>query len=171
MRAYVDAVRLIGARVEFGTLMAVGANAPPELQSELEAQARGLPLRIVPYVQHSRSHMAAADLVVCMAGYNTVSEVVYLKKKSLIVPRPGPSAEQRMRAGLFAEKGLIDVLDPTDLSPESLAQRLLEDLERTDYPVNGDVVPMDGARQAAGWLLELLREESHGEESRREQHV
>jgi len=76
-----------------------------------------------------------------------------------------------MRAGLFAEKGLIDVLDPTDLSPESLAQRLLEDLERTDYPVNGDVVPMDGARQAAGWLLELLREESHGEESRREQHV
>ena len=158
MRTYVDAVRLLGARVEFGTLMAIGANAPPGARVELEAKARGLPLRIVPYVQHGRSHMAAADLVVCMAGYNTVSEVVYLKKKALIVPRPGPSAEQRMRARLFAERGLIDVLDPTDLSPESLARRLLEDLERTDYPVDGKVVPLDGARQAAGWLLELLRQ-------------
>src|SRR5439155_498363 len=61
MRTYVDAVRLLGARVEFGTLMAIGANAPPGARVELEAKARGLPLRIVPYVQHGRSHMAAAD--------------------------------------------------------------------------------------------------------------
>jgi predicted glycosyltransferase/glutathione synthase/RimK-type ligase-like ATP-grasp enzyme len=166
MRTYVDAIRLLGARARFGTLMAVGANAPPQLVGELEAKARGLPVRIVPYVQHSRSHMAAADLVVCMAGYNTLSEVLYLMKKALVVPRAGPSAEQRMRAGIFAERGLIDVLDPTALSPESLAQRLVQDLERTDYPMDGKGVPLDGASQAAGWLLELLRDESH-----KEQHV
>jgi predicted glycosyltransferase len=158
MRAYVGAVRILGARADFATLMAVGANAPPEIRRELEAEARGLPIRIVPYVEDSMSHMAAADLVVCMAGYNTLTEVLYLKKKALVVPRPGPSAEQRMRAGLFARRRLIDVLDPTDLSPEPLAARLLEDWERTDYPAESEAIPMDGAKQAADRLVELLRE-------------
>jgi predicted glycosyltransferase/glutathione synthase/RimK-type ligase-like ATP-grasp enzyme len=161
MRSYVQAVRLLGPRVKFGTLMAVGANAPPEILAELEAAARGLPIRVVPFVEHSRSHMAAADLVVCMAGYNTLSEVLYLKKKALVVPRPGPSAEQRMRAELFAKRGLIDVLDPTDLSPETLAQRLVEDLDRTDYPAVADGIPLDGAKQAADRLIEHLRNAAH----------
>jgi predicted glycosyltransferase len=158
MRTYVQAVRLLGARAKFGTLLAVGVNAPRQLRAELEAEASGLPIRIVSYVQHSRSHMAAADLVVCMGGYNTVSEVLYLKKKALVVPRAGPSMEQTMRAALLARRGLIDVLDPADLCAEKLAQRLMEDLERTDYPTADTVVPMDGARQAADRLLELVRE-------------
>src|SRR5207244_6402807 len=92
----------------------------------------------VPYVDDSPSCIAGAALVVCMAGYNTLSEVLYLKKKALVVPRSGPSAEQRTRARLFAERRLIDVLDPADLSPEKLAQRLMEDLRRNDYPVDRD---------------------------------
>lgn len=163
MRTYVQAVRLLGPRAQFATLLAVGVNAPAELQAELQAEARGLPIRIVPYVHHSRSHMAAADLVVCMAGYNTISEVLYLKKKALVIPRAGPSAEQRMRAELLAQRQLIDVVDPAELSAEKLAERLMEDLERTDYPADGDVVPLDGARQAADRLLELLRGEARGE--------
>jgi len=95
--------------------------------------------------------------VVCMAGYNTLSEVLYLKKKALVVPRNGPSAEQRMRAGLLAKKHLIDVLDPTGLSPEKLAHRLVEDLERDDYPVQNGALPMDGIKHAADRLLELVR--------------
>ncbi|OLE20918.1 MAG: hypothetical protein AUI36_34625 [Cyanobacteria bacterium 13_1_40CM_2_61_4] len=113
-------------------------------------------MRLVSHVDDSLSQIAAADLVVCMAGYNTLSEVLFLKKKALVVPRSGPSAEQRMRAGLFAAKGLIDMLDPSDLSPEKLAKRLVADLERNDYPAKGEAVPMDGARQAADRLLETV---------------
>jgi len=158
MRTYVQAIRILGSRADFATLMAVGVNALPEIHLQLDAEARGLPIRIVPFVDDSTSYIAAADLVVCMAGYNTLSEVLYLKKKALVVPRSGPSAEQRTRAGLFAQRGLIDVLDPADLSPEKLAQRLLEDLGRKDYPVDGEALPMDGARQASDRLLELVHE-------------
>jgi len=161
MRTYVQAVRILGPRVDFATLMAVGVNAPPEIRLELEAEARGLPVRIVPYVEDSRSHMAAADLVVCMAGYNTLSEVLYLKKKALVVPRGGPSAEQRTRTRLFAQRRLIDALDPADLSPEMLAQRLVEDLGRNDYPAAGEAIPMDGARQAVDRLLEVVGERAY----------
>jgi predicted glycosyltransferase len=156
MRTYVEAVRLLGPRAKFATLMAVGVNAPAKRQAELQAQANGLPIRVVPYVHHSRSYMAASDLVVCMAGYNTLSEVLYLRKKALVVPRSGPSAEQRMRAGLLAQRQLIDVIDPAELNAEQLAQRLVEDLERTDFPADSAAVPLDGARQAADRLLELL---------------
>src|SRR5438309_8718216 len=73
----------------------------------------------------------------------------------------GPSAEQRTRARLFAQRRLIDVLDPADLSAEKLAQRLVEDLRRNDYPVDSEALPMDGAREAADRLLELVREETY----------
>ena len=161
MRTYVRAVRMLGSRADFTTLMAVGVNAQPEFCRELEAEARGLPVRLVSYVDDCLSQIAAADLVVCMAGYNTLSEVLYLKKKALVVPRSGPSAEQKMRAGLFAARGLIDMLDPSDLSPDKLAQRLVADLERNDYPAAGEAVPMDGARQAADRLSELVRERAY----------
>jgi len=161
MRTYLQAVRILGPNVDFATLMAVGVNAPPEVHLELKAEAKGLPVRIVPYVDDGPSYIAAAALVVCMAGYNTLSEVLYLKKKAIVVPRNGPSAEQRTRARLFAQRRLIDVLDPADLSPEKLAQRLVEDLRRNDYPVDGEALPMDGAREAADRLLELVREEAY----------
>ena len=129
----------------------------PDFARKLAAEARGLPIRILPFVDDSTSCIATADLVVCMAGYNTLSEVLYFKKKALVVPRSGPSAEQRTRAGLFAQRCLIDVLDPADLSPESLAERLVEDLERSDYPKPNGTPPMDGAVQAADRLWELLQ--------------
>src|SRR5881396_1532309 len=151
-----SAVRLLGPRAVFETLMAVGVNAPPEIRRELEAEARGLPVRLVSHVDDSLSQIAAADLVVCMAGYNTLSEVLFLKKKALVVPRSGPSAEQRMRAELFAARHLVDMLDPNDLAPETLAERLIADLERNDYPAGGDAVPMDGARHAADRLMEAV---------------
>ncbi len=157
MRAYVRAIRLLGKRVDFMTLMAVGVNAPPEIIRELEGEAQGLPVEITPHVEDSLSHIAAADLVVCMAGYNTLSEVLHLRKKALVVPRAGPSAEQTMRAGLFASRDLIEMLDPRELSPEALAQRLLVALRREDFPARDGAIEMNGARQAASCLLELIR--------------
>ena len=156
LRTYVQAVRLLGSRAGFVSLLALGANTPPELRPELEAASRGLPVRIVPFVEDAPSHMAAADLVVCMAGYNTLSEVLYLKKKALVVPRPGPSAEQRTRARLFAQKQLIDVLDTVELTPSTLAERLIRNLERTDLPAAEGAPPFDGAREAARHLLATL---------------
>lgn len=157
MLAYLRAVRLLGNGVDFLTLMAVGVNAPIEMVRELEDEAQGLPVQIASHVEDSLSHIAAADLVVCMAGYNTLSEVLHLRKKALVVPRAGPSAEQRMRAGLFAARGLIEMLDPRELSPEVLAQRLMAALQREDFPAQDEAVEMNGARQAASCLLELLR--------------
>jgi len=157
MRTYLQAIRFLGCRADFVTLMSPGVNAPPEFRRELEAEAQGLPVQLVSYVDDSMSHIAAADLVVSMAGYNTLSEVLSLRKKALIVPRAGPSVEQTTRARLLAKRGLIDVIEPKDLFPENLAERLLLDLQRSDYPAYDEPIDTRGARHAAIRLSELIR--------------
>src|SRR5207249_9823889 len=150
------AIRLLGDRADFTTLMALGVNSPADKSRELVQEAEGLPVQVVPYVTDSLSQIAAANLVVCMAGYNTLSEVLTLRKKALVVPRSGPSAEQTMRAELFTERGLIDMIHPQQLSPERLAERLIVDLDRDDYPAEDKVIDTSGAERASSSLLELV---------------
>jgi predicted glycosyltransferase len=106
--------------------------------------------------------MAAADLVVCMAGYNTLAEVLQLGRKALVVPRAGPSAEQQMRCRLLAQRNLIDVLYPGQLSPQTLAERLLLDLERNDYPSRDAAVDTQGVHRVAALLLKLAGARAYG---------
>jgi predicted glycosyltransferase len=155
MQTYLRALRHLGSRVDFATLMAIGVNAPRAVRQELLHEAEGLPVHIVSHVDDSVSVMAAADLVVCMAGYNTLAEVLHLGRKALVVPRAGPSAEQQMRCRLFAQRNLIDVLYPGQLSPQTLAERLVLDLERDDYPSRDGVVHTRGLHAAAALLLKL----------------
>jgi predicted glycosyltransferase len=119
-------------------------------------------VQIVSHVDDSMSAMAAADLVVCMAGYNTLAEVVQLGRKALVVPRAGPSAEQQMRCRLFEQRNLIDVLYPGQLSPQTLAERLLLDLERNDYPARDGVVDTHGVYTAAFLLQSLAGVRAYG---------
>ena len=156
MKTYIQALRHMDDCTGILTVMAVGVNLPVEMMAELVRDAQGLPIQVLPHVDDSLSHIAAADLVVCMAGYNTLSEVVSLRKRALVVPRNGPSEEQRMRAGLFARRGLLEMLDPRDLTPQVLAQRLNAALLRDDSSVNDMNIEMNGAGRAAGRLLELL---------------
>lgn len=163
MRTYLHALRWLGPRVDFASVLAVGANAPSELQAELCNEADGLPVRIVPFVEDSLSVIAAADLMVCMAGYNTLAEVLRVGRRALVVPRAGPSAEQRMRSQLFLERGLVDVVFPEELSPQRLAERMLDGLERNGSTTAAARVDTSGLRNVAGHLLRLAGAPVHAQ--------
>jgi predicted glycosyltransferase len=60
-----------------------------------------------------------------------------------------------MRCRLFEQRNLIDVLYPGQLSPQTLAERLLLDLERDDYPSRDRAVDTHGVYVAA-FLMQLL---------------
>jgi predicted glycosyltransferase len=79
--------------------------------------------------------MNAADFVITMGGYNTVMEAVSLRKKILVIPREGPSAEQRTRAALLADMGLIRTLELCDATPSRLGAMVREGLnDRSTTP-------------------------------------
>ena len=100
----------------------------------------------------------AADVVVCMAGYNTVVETVSRGLPVVCVPRPGPRAEQRLRAQAFADLGLLRVVEPECLDPAILRAEVtaaIADGRRDPAASTRRIVDFDGARRAAAHLLEL----------------
>jgi predicted glycosyltransferase len=140
-----------------GTPMVVVAG-PLMAHEQVEAlreSARGLDVR----VETSRRDLAAvvvgARAVVCMAGYNTVSEVLRAAKPTLLVPRARPSAEQLIRARALAEKGTASMLHPDDMSPATMATALHALLRRT--PPHVDPAQYDGAARAATALMAMAR--------------
>lgn len=133
-------------------LVVTGPFLPRDQQALLRRRARDLPVNVLSTVSDSPSYMATADLVVTMAGYNTTAELLRVGAPALLVPRPGPSAEQQMRARLLAQRGWVDWLPPASLCPESLAASVLAGLEaRTG---GATVRPdLDGLERAAQQLV------------------
>lgn len=96
--------------------------------------------------------MVAADVVLTGAAYNTLVESIGLGRPVLSMPRPGPSAEQTLRAGLFERLGLLRTI-PADCSPAGLAELLLN-VGSSPTP---QVQPqLDGRARVASTLLEML---------------
>ncbi|EGB15232.1 Glycosyltransferase 28 domain-containing protein [Pseudodesulfovibrio mercurii] len=116
--------------VDFKTLMITGPFLSPERLDELADRARALKVQIKPFVRNMEKRMARSDLVVSMGGYNTMCEILSLKKPSLIIPRDNPRREQLIRAQVFKDRGLCDYIPWGQVSPETMRAKinaLLED--------------------------------------------
>jgi len=155
MHAYLEALPRLGIPSP-ATLMITGPFLPEAELRTLRERAASLPVQIRASVGEGLDTMNVADLVVCMAGYNTLSEVLRLGKRAIVVPRPGPSAEQGMRARLFAERGLVDVVEPGTLSASTLAHALVKNLIARSRPAPRHVPDLDGVERATEALLECL---------------
>ena len=143
MQAALEAFKLLGKARPFDALIITGPLMEPDQRQRLRNDAAELGIPVEASVENGLSYMNAADLVITMAGYNSLSEILHLNRKALVVPRSGPSSEQMMRTKLFHDRGLIDVLEPCTLTP------------RTDYPVPDQAVELFGGRRAAAELLEF----------------
>jgi predicted glycosyltransferase len=71
-------------------------------------------------VQGVSSWFSHADALVCMGGYNTLSEAVSRGTPTLCVPRVQPRREQLIRARAFADLGLVRLVEPELLDPRLL---------------------------------------------------
>jgi predicted glycosyltransferase len=134
-------------------VIVTGPFLPAGQRRELLQLASDLPVHVITSVDDSLALLGAADLVVAMAGYNTTAEIVSLGRRALLVPRAGPSAEQRMRASAFAERGWISWLPPESLSVSTLAGALLDQLQSASRSIQGDGPDMGGRSAAVQHLL------------------
>lgn len=151
----IDAVPTITADRECSIVIVTGPFLPAAERLDLLRRARGLPVRVLKSVSDTGTYMRSADLVVAMAGYNTSVELLRVGRRALLVPRAGPSAEQQMRAQLFAERGWVDWLPPGQLVPELLGKAMLAAL---DKPVGSstDRPDLDGLHAATAHLVSLV---------------
>jgi predicted glycosyltransferase len=98
------------------------------------------------------------DVLVCMGGYNTLSEAISRGTPTLCVPRVYPRREQLIRARSFARLGLLTVVEPELLDPEGLRREVaaLIGASRSQIAQRArSRLGFGGARRAAAELLEL----------------
>jgi predicted glycosyltransferase len=133
-----------------------GPFMPVELIADLERRAGSLPIQMLEAVNDSTSYISAADLVIAMAGYNTSVEILRMKTPAILIPRAGPSAEQRTRARLFAEKGWVNMIDPDELTYENLADCISNHLKYPRAIKPGTLPNLSGAATAAKHTLAVL---------------
>jgi predicted glycosyltransferase len=128
--ALLAAVPTIQAAGSCHVVLVTGPFLHADQLRELALRAEGLPVTVLTSVSDAMCYAASADLVVAMAGYNTTAEILAVGTPALLVPRQGPSAEQQMRARLFAERGWVDWLRPQDLSAGTLGRAVIRALHR-----------------------------------------
>lgn len=157
MRSLLDAVPLLeAAGLSFRMVMVTGPFMPEAQRQELQARAVGLPVRVRKTVSDPFSYMTAADAVVAMAGYNSTMEILRSGTPSVLVPRVGPSKEQRMRVRILRSRGWIDSIDPTKVTGTKLAEAIKKALERGRPNDASDGPELNGLHQAVAHLLALL---------------
>ncbi len=143
----------------FDSLLVLGPLMAASERKQLHAyRQKGLPLSMLDFSSDLYSYMNTADLVVSMGGYNSFCEIMSLKKQAIIVPRVKPRIEQLIRAECFSARGLVQMLHPKHLKPESLFNEIKKGFESRN-PVSPPAagLTMDGAMKASQALLNLLR--------------
>nr|MDQ2996219.1 hypothetical protein [Chloroflexota bacterium] len=83
-------------------------------------------------------------------------EILHSGKRAILIPRRGPSAEQRMRAQLFADQGWVEMIDPDQLDAANVAAQVCGALARGPRMSAPQLPDMAGLTNAADTLLDLI---------------
>lgn len=154
---YLRSLETLPPEVNLTSLIIGGPELPAAKKPALMEQIAANPqIHWLDYTDDLASYMVAADAVVSMGGYNTICEILSLGKRAVVVPRTEPVQEQWIRAERMAQMGLFHAIHPDQLSPEGLAEALMEQLNAPPRPPTG-AIKMDALPRITNLLLGLLQ--------------
>lgn len=137
-------------------LLVGGQNLPEAALAEL-ATATDRDVNLVRFRPDLPALMAAAEVSVSQAGYNTVAEGLALGARMVLVPFAADGEdEQTRRAERLAELGLVETVAETALTPETLAAAI--DRAATKPRPAVPAWAFDGAARTAELLLAEIQD-------------
>lgn len=149
VHAFVEMLASLRPRVE--ARIVLGPDFPQRTAESIRGDS-ALAARVDSFVPNLPAVMSGADVVVAMAGYNSICEIESLGKRSVLVPRIWPREEQWIRACRQRRAGLAEVIPPRELEPLRLWQSIESALARPAPPPRHH----RGAERAAVCAAELL---------------
>lgn len=156
MDKFLDAARLLDNRMRFKAVISTGPFMQKDQVQLLKKKAKGLPIWVKRNSRDSIDFLCSADLVVSMAGYNTISEIMRFRKNAIIVPRPGPSAEQTIRTAILSQRGLFNAIHPSQLTSENFAELIAAKLENKTEIRDEQLPELNGANNVSSFLLSTM---------------
>lgn len=159
--AYVEGVAALPAAQRPRSHIVFGPEMAAEARESILLRAEGLAcISSQDFTDDMMSLMNAADVVVSMGGYNTICELLTLRKRAVVVPRVRPVQEQCIRAERMEDMGLMRTVHPDRLTPQRLLEAtLLEVSELRGNGENPNTLRLDGLEQVADAIFGLMRTE------------
>ncbi|MEO0458168.1 MAG: glycosyltransferase, partial [Cyanobacteria bacterium P01_A01_bin.114] len=156
VNTYLQGLRQAGRDTkDYHSLILCGPEMPAEHQIALQQLAARCPrVTMQNFTDDLLNYLSAADAVVSMGGYNTLTEILTLGKRTVVVPRVKPSQEQLIRAGCFAKRGLVRMIHPEYVTPRLLMQAVSAQL--TTQAAIPARLNFDGLPQIANHLAALM---------------
>ena len=144
---------LVGRKVAWKSRVVIGPLADDSRAQAAESLAAKIEgVSITRFDPHLREHIAQADAVVAMAGYNTCAEILASGTPAVLLPRTTPRREQFVRATRLRSFGVAECLVRSGLTriPETV-NKLLEAGVRPELRVD-----MGGADRTADIVAKML---------------
>ncbi|HQT63823.1 MAG TPA: glycosyltransferase [Acidocella sp.] len=128
MQAYLQALQSLPPNLAYSVIVKGPLMAPDEKAVLRKLVAGREDVELVSHTMDLVPSLRAAHLAVAMAGYNTSAEIIATRTRAILVPRPGPRAEQLLRARLLAKLGVVRNVEPGENLVARLAASLTEAL-------------------------------------------
>lgn len=133
MDAFLTMLESFGRPLPFQSILITGPFMPKKQRSNVYRRAKAVGVKSFHFYRQMEKVLAAADLVICMGGYNTLCEILSQKAMPLIIPRETPRKEQLIRAERFKAHGIAEYIPWNDISPDVLRDKVLYLLEHPDF--------------------------------------
>jgi predicted glycosyltransferase len=131
-----------------------GLNLPEPVFAALQAAAPA-DVAIEGFRRDFQGLLRSCRLSVSQAGYNTVMELLAAGTRAVVVPfAEGGESEQPLRARLLAARGLLTLVEPSDLTPRNLAAAI--DAADRRPPPAVSAIDLGGAAETARMIAALI---------------
>jgi predicted glycosyltransferase len=153
---YLDFCEKLAADHRFESHLVCGPHMPAGDRKALEQRSRKLSaVQVNTFHANFMPYVQAASVVVATFGYNTCCELLSLDKPAVVLPCQRSASEQVVRARAMAQRGLVGLLEPDELSPERLGVMVLERMNASALP-RRRTLPLDGLETVARRVLALV---------------
>jgi len=134
---------------------------PATTDKELEVfqkLAKNKKIKIIKFTKDFLSYIRAADVHVCMSGYNTSIQNLYFNKRTIIIPKKDKDtdAEQFYRAEMLKELINANIIELENLTPQLLADEIKKKLNHPKPALHKDW--FNGAQVTAQLIGDLINE-------------
>lgn len=143
---------------EWRAVVVIGPLAPERDRQVVEAAARLAGIEVHRTITDLGRCLPGIGALVCMGGYNTLLEAAATATPVVCVPRSHPRREQLIRARAFAERGLLHLVEPDEMTAGALATAVGTALGDSRAALSTRVarhLDLGGADRAALHLLDL----------------
>jgi predicted glycosyltransferase len=163
VQTYIEALNHMPIGACIRSLIVTGPEMSEAQRNLLSHSALRFPgVKTLEFTNDLPSYMNASDLVLSMGGYNTVCEILSLKKRAIIVPRVRPVEEQWIRAERMASLDLLTTIHPDSLTHQNLLHTMLAELS-PDQPLRAtmDLTALPTLTNHVALFLDSTYEPAH----------